>query len=85
MKEYWEQQKDEFITESIEKEFKERINEKMISLQKLEGEWQQIYIGLIQKEEEMKKEERNIKKIIKEFSEVIKKKGNIKKTSPLNS
>jgi hypothetical protein len=79
MKEYWEKQKDEFITEAVEKEFKERINEKMISLQKLEGEWQEIYINLIKKEEEMKKEEKNVKKIIKEFSDVFKKKGNLKK------
>jgi hypothetical protein len=79
MKEYWEKQKDEFITESVEKEFKLRINERMIYLQKLEGEWQEIYINLIQKEEEMKKEEENIKKIIKDFSEVLKKKGNLKK------
>jgi hypothetical protein len=79
MKEYWEKQKDEFITETIEKEFKERINERMNNLQKLEAEWQEIYINLIQKEEEMKKEEKNIKKIIKDFSEVFKKKGNLKK------
>jgi trichohyalin len=84
MKEYWEKQKDEFITETIEKEFKERINEKMNHLQKLESEWQEIYISLIQKEEEMKKEEKNIKKIIKEFSEVFKKKGNLKKEPKAN-
>ncbi|MCX6749904.1 MAG: hypothetical protein NTZ83_00435 [Candidatus Pacearchaeota archaeon] len=84
MKEYWEKQKDEFITETIEKEFKERINEKMNNLQKLESEWQEIYISLIQKEEEMKKEEKNIKKIIKEFSEVFKKKGNLKKEPKSN-
>ena len=79
MKEYWENQKDEFITETVEKEFKARINEKMIDLQKLEAEWQEIYINLVKKEEEMKKEEKNIKKIMKDFSLVIKKKGNLKK------
>jgi hypothetical protein len=79
MKEYWEKQKDGFITETIEKEFKERINEKMNHLQKLETEWQEIYINLIQKEEEMKKQEKDIKKIIKDFSEVFKKKANLKK------
>ena len=79
MKEYWEKQKDEFISEAVEKEFRTRINERMNALQKLETEWQQIYINLIQKEEEMKKEEKNIKKIIKEFSDVFKQKGNLKK------
>jgi hypothetical protein len=79
MKEYWEQQKEEFITETIEKEFKDRINEKMKHLQALEAEWQEIYINLVQKEEEMKKEEKEIKKIIKDFSEVVKKKANLKK------
>jgi hypothetical protein len=79
MKEYWENQKDEFITESLEKEFRARINERMTCLQKLESEWQQIYIDLVEKEEEMKKEEKNIKQIIKDFSQVFKKKGNLKK------
>jgi len=79
MKEYWEKQKNEFITETVEKEFKARINEKMHHLQKLELEWQDIYVKLVEKEEEMKKEEKSIKKIIKDFSEVIKRKGNLKK------
>jgi hypothetical protein len=79
MKEYWEKQKDEFITEAVEKEFRSRINEKMDALQKLEAEWQEIYINLIQKEEEMKKEEKNIKKTIKDFADVFKQKGNLKK------
>lgn len=79
MKEYWENQKNEFITETVEKEFKARINERMHKLQKLESEWQERYIKLVEKEEEMKKEEKNIKKIIKDFSEAIKKKGNLKK------
>lgn len=79
MKEYWEKQKNEFITETVEKEFKARINEKMHNLQKLESQWQEIYIKLVEKEEEMKKEEKTIKKIIKDFSEVVKRKGNLKK------
>ncbi len=79
MKEYWEKQKDTFITETVEKEFKQKINEKMNRLQKLEAEWQQIYIELIKKEEEMKKEEKKIKKIIKDFSQIFGKKGNLKK------
>ena len=79
MKEYWEKQKNDFITGAIEKEFKERINQRMNNLQKLEGEWQEIYIELIKKEEEMKKEEKNIKKIIKDFSQMFVKKGNLKK------
>jgi hypothetical protein len=83
MKEYWEKQKNEFITESIEKEFKTKISERMVYLQKLESEWQEIYINIIKKEEEMKKEEKNIKDIIKEFSEVLKKNGNVKKENKI--
>jgi cobalamin biosynthesis protein CobT len=79
MKEYWEKQKNEFITEAVEKEFRARINEKMHNLQKLESEWQEVYIKLAEKEEEMKKEEKTIKKIIKDFSEVVRRKGNLKK------
>lgn len=81
MKEYWEKKKDEFITETVEKEFKKRINERINYLQKLEAEWQEIYISLVKKEEEMKKEEKNIKKIIKDFSGILNKKGNLKKES----
>ena len=51
----------------------------MINLQKLESSWQEIYIKLVEKEEEMKKEEKNIKKIIKDFSSVVNRKGNLKK------
>jgi hypothetical protein len=79
MKEYWEKQKDTFITDAVEKEFKERISTNMKRLQKLESEWQEIYIKLVKKEEEMKKEEKNIKKIIKDFSQVFGKKRNVKK------
>ena len=79
MKEYWEKQKNEFITETVEKEFKARINERMHHLQKLGLEWHEIYVKLVEKEEEMKKEEKSIKKIIKDFSEVVKRKGNLKK------
>jgi len=79
MKEYWEKQKNEFITEAVENEFKARIKERMINLQKLESSWQEIYIKLVEKEEEMKKEEKNIKKIIKDFSSVVNRKGNLKK------
>ncbi len=79
MKEYWETQKNEFITETVEKEFKARIKERMNKLQQLETEWQEIYIKLAEKEEEMKKEEKNVKKIIKDFSAIVGKKGNLKK------
>ncbi len=81
MKEHWEKQKNEFITEAVEKEFKSRINKRMHVLQKLESEWQEIYLKLIEKEEELKKEEKNLKKIINDFSDAIKKKGNTKEIS----
>jgi hypothetical protein len=79
MKEYWKEKKDEIILENIGKELKTRIDSHMKQLQKLEGEWQKIYFDLISKEDEMKNQEKKLKEVISEFTEVFKKRGNIKK------
>ena len=50
----------------------------MKQLQKLEGEWQKIYFDLISKEDEMKNQEKKLKEVINEFTEVFKKRGNRK-------
>lgn len=81
MKDYWEKKKEDFIIETVEKEFRSRINERISHLQELEMAWQEIYIKLLEKEEEMKKEETNIKKLIKDFSEVSIKKKAVKKNN----
>ncbi len=79
MKEYWEDKKDELILESIGKDYKEKIKENMSNLQKLEGEWQKIYFRLITKEEEMKNQEKKLRTIIKEFTEIVKRRKSERK------
>lgn len=78
MKDYWEDKKHELVIKSIGKGFKEKISVKIESLQVLEGEWQDIYLKLIEKEEELKNEEKELKKIVSEFMEMCKRRGNIK-------
>jgi hypothetical protein len=45
----------------------------MAALQGLEKEWQDIYFDLIEKEEEIKDKEKELKKMLKEFIELCKK------------
>jgi hypothetical protein len=73
MKKYWEKQKKGSIVSIVGGKFKEEISEKTTNLQKIEKEWQDIYFQLIEKEEEMRNEERELKKILAEFVAVCKK------------
>ncbi len=74
MRRYWEDQKANSVLEVLGRNFKERIDEKTKDLQNLEKEWQNIYFDLIEKEEEIKDEEEELKRILAEFVEVCKKK-----------
>ena len=91
MKNHWKKQKDKLIVKSIGDAFKKKISLKVQKLQELESEWQSKYFELIEKEEEMRKEEKEIKKLIQEFANSIGKKdysskeqGNIKKSKTVN-
>lgn len=75
MKGYWEENKHEFIIKGIGSEYKKKINEKIAKLQELEMDWREIYFKLIKKEEEMKKEERELKAILSEFVDICKRRG----------
>ncbi len=79
MKKHWHKQKNEMIIRSLGKEFKDKIDTKMKNLQKLESDWQKIYFNLITKEEEIKKEELEMKKIIRDFLAIFNKKPHQKK------
>jgi hypothetical protein len=70
MKDYWGSQKKEIVIKSLGKNFKEKIETKIEQLKNMESEWQTIYFELIKKEEEIKKEENELKKIISEFVEM---------------
>ena len=74
MRRYWESKKINPIIKIMQNGFREKIEEKIDSLQRLEKEWQEIYFNLIEKEEEIKDEERELKKILKEFIELCKRK-----------
>jgi len=47
MRSYWENQKTQSVLKILGKNFKERISTQTHNLQKLEGEWQNIYFDLI--------------------------------------
>jgi hypothetical protein len=80
MKDYWEDKKQELVIKSIGKSFRDKINEKISHLQELEKNWQDAYMQLIEKEEELKKEEKELKKVISEFMEMCKRRGTRDKT-----
>jgi hypothetical protein len=72
MKKYWEKHKKDSIMNAVGGKFKEQIREKAANLQKIEKEWQDTYFQLIEKEEEMRKEEQELKKILAEFVDMHK-------------
>ena len=78
MRNYWEHQKKDVIIKKLGKNFKGRIMEKIETLQELEKEWQDIYFDLTEKEEEIRDEEKELKKLLAEFVEICKRRGNIK-------
>lgn len=73
MRNYWERQKAGSVVKVIGRNFKDRVTEKTNKLQQLEKEWQNIYFDLIEKEEEMREQERELKSVLAEFVELCKK------------
>jgi len=82
MRSYWEKQKAPSIIKILGKNFKEEVAEKTSKLQQLEKEWQDVYFELIEKEEEIREQERELKSILAKFVELCKKrdKGKEKKS-----
>lgn len=74
MRQYWESQKANSVLAVLGKNFKERIHQKTSELQELEREWQNVYFDLIEKEEEIKEREQDLKLLLSEFVEVCKRK-----------
>lgn len=77
MKDYWEGNKADMIIRSFGSEYKKRIATKVKRLQELENEWRSIYFQLVKKEEEMKKEEKELKETVSEFVEICKRRKGI--------
>jgi hypothetical protein len=76
MKGYWEGNKQDILIQSFGEKYKKEINERIKILKKLEGDWRGIYFKLIKKEEEMKKEERELKDTLSEFVDLCKRRKN---------
>ncbi len=79
MRKYWEKQKSGSVIQVLGRNFKERIAEKTTKLQELEKEWQNTYFDLIEKEEEIREQERELKKVLAEFVEICKRRAKTKK------
>ncbi len=75
MKGYWEGNKADIIIQSFGAEYKRDINDKVRALRELEEDWREIYFKLIKKEEEMKKEERELKETVSEFVNLCKRRN----------
>ncbi|MCW8965650.1 MAG: hypothetical protein OQK82_03050 [Candidatus Pacearchaeota archaeon] len=75
MREYWENQKSDSILKILGKNLQDKISKKIQDLQILEKQWQAIYFDLIEKEEEIKKEESELKEILAEFMKICKTKN----------
>ncbi len=72
MREYWEKQQPEILLKNISGELKNRILEQSDKLHTIEKEWQEIYFTLLSKEEEIRKEEKELKNSISEFISLYK-------------
>lgn len=75
MKGYWEGNKADIIIKSFGAEYKRQITDKVKILQELEEDWREIYFRLVKKEEEMKKEERELKETVSEFVNLCKRRN----------
>jgi hypothetical protein len=81
MKNYWEKQSSDSVIQNVGKDFQEKITQKIINLQELEKNWQDMYFNLIEKEEKIKTEEKELKKMLAEFIGFCKKRVNTEKTN----
>lgn len=73
MRNYWEKKKPELVMQNIGLDLKEKIADRSDRLHSLEKEWQDMYFALISKEDEIRKEEREVKKLLTEYMELCKK------------
>jgi hypothetical protein len=67
MKKYWEEQKSSSVIQVMGKDFQNKISDKINLLQELEKKWQESYFNIIEKEEQIKEQEKELKKMLAEF------------------
>lgn len=72
LRDYWQNQKPELFMKTVGPEVKDRIIAKANQLHELEREWQGVYFSLLSKEEEIRKEEKELKEMLGEFVNLCK-------------
>ncbi len=72
MREYWQKQQPELLLKNVSGELKNKLLDQTGKLHNLEKEWQQIYFNLIAKEEDIRKEEKELKDSLSEFISLYK-------------
>jgi hypothetical protein len=72
MREYWERQQPELLMKNVSGELKNKLMEKTNKLHKLESDWQETYFVLLSKEEQIRKEEKELKDALSEFISLFK-------------
>jgi hypothetical protein len=72
MRKYWEKQRTDVLFGGVGKKLRKELLHKIAKLQQLEKEWQNCYFSLIDKEEEIRAEEIELKRILGEFARLCK-------------
>lgn len=88
MKTYWEKQNSNSVIQALGKDFQDKITGKISTLQNLEKKWQDTYFDLMEKEEKIKEEEKELKKMLSEFIQFCKKRikdGKADETKPIEA
>jgi len=70
MKENWKKQRSNIIFTHEERKLKDEILERISKLQGMEEEWQSHHLRLIEKEENIRNEEQELKSVLKKFREM---------------
>jgi len=72
MREYWEKQQPEILLKNVSGDLKNKLMNKTNKLHKLEKEWQEVYFHLMEKEDLIRKEEKELKGDLSEFINLYK-------------
>ena len=72
MKDYWAKQNPQIILNNLNTELKNKLLSKINKLHQLEKDWRSSYFNLITKEEEIRKEEKELKESLGEFISIYK-------------
>lgn len=72
MKNYWIKEKNKSYFDELSGEIEKEVDKKIFEMKKLEKSWQEIYFELAEKEELIKKEEEELKKLLRKLSKIYK-------------